>query len=55
MLINIDGATVEDNLLIIEDRSVAYRVVLNILVALSLTDNKVPDEQDERPVWPGKK
>ncbi len=55
VLVNIDGAIVEGNLLIIKDRSVAYRIALSIITTLALDDEKVQEEKDERPVWPGRK
>ena len=53
MLISIEGAEVQQDRLIIKDRSVAYRIALNILTNLALTEGK--EVEDDRPIWPGKR
>lgn len=54
VLVNIDGAEIQDDKLIIEERDVAYRIALSILTTLALTDKK-ENKKDDRPYWPSKK
>lgn len=56
MTVSADGVKMsDDNKLLEMDNSTAYRLVLNIIttMAFEAPNEKVIDEEDERPAWPG--